>query len=406
MAHRRRAAAPLDRRVQRLWRAMMGLVLLAGLSGCWLPGSDAPAGANPSLRVRVTASLLTPISGQEIRLDPSASHAGSGSIVDYAWAFGDGRTVHSATPGVQYVSWPAPGRRTVSLTVTDSTGTSQVTGLVVTVVRFAPTGQLNDSGIDTCSSNLHPGPAWLNDLACLALDWTSQLWGMMQDAYVGRDAQARDGRLTKIGSGAAGFDFTRLGADGLPLAIQNGVYSDTGHEADGTRWDCVRDNTTGLIWEVKRNDPAHLRHMGHTYGWYSTDSSSNGGAAGFENNSDTSHPGTGLPAACTGVADTRRCNTQSFAAAVNSLPDGQALCGFRDWRLPLLDELIGLTSYGRAGPAIDGDHFPNTGWNWVWTSSPAAYGDLGAWSVFSGTGQPFLDDKSFALPVRLVRSGQ
>jgi PKD repeat protein len=406
MVHCHSAAESLDRCVRRVWRTPISLALLAGLSGCWLQGGDGAGSASPSLSARVTASLLTPISGQEIRLDPSASQASSGSIVGYAWTFGDGRTASSTVPSVQYVSWPAPGRHTVSLTVTDSAGASQVATLAVTVLRFAPTGQLNDSGIDSCSSNLHPGPAWLNDLACLALDWTGQLWGTMQDAYVGRDAQARDGRLTKIGSGAAGFDFTRLGADGLPLAIQNGVYSDTGHEADGTRWDCVRDNTTGLIWEVKRNDPAHLRHMGHTYGWYSTDSSSNGGAAGFENNSDTSHPGTGLPAACTGVADARRCNTQSYTAAVNSLPDGQALCGFRDWRLPLLDELIGLTSYGRAGPAIDGDHFPNTGWNWVWTSSPTAYGDFGAWSVFGGTGQPFLDHKSFALTVRLVRSGQ
>ena len=35
-----------------------------------------------------------------------------------------------------------------------------------------------------------------------------------QDCSHGRDAQARVGTLEKVGGGVAGFDFTRLSADG------------------------------------------------------------------------------------------------------------------------------------------------------------------------------------------------
>ena len=53
-----------------------------------------------------------------------------------------------------------------------------------------------------------------------------------QDCSNGRDAQAVAGTLTKVGAGAAGFDFTKLAADGSVLAIQDATYSTTGSEAD------------------------------------------------------------------------------------------------------------------------------------------------------------------------------
>ena len=51
---------------------------------------------------------------------------------------------------------------------------------------------------------------------------------------------------------------------------------------DAESWTMVRDNVTGLIWEVKVNDPNHLRHQGHSYTWYNTDPATNGGYAGFD----------------------------------------------------------------------------------------------------------------------------
>jgi hypothetical protein len=256
---------------------------------------------------------------------------------------------------------------------------------------------LNDTGIDWCSENITTPGTWVNNAVCSVVNWVGNLWGQQQDAYSGRDAQAKAGTLTKVGGGLAGFDFTKLGSDGRSLATQSAAWSDTGTEAAGTRWDCVRDNTTGLVWEVKRNDATHLRHMGHSYTWYSTDAANSGGAAGTETGGS-----------CTGVANTAKCNTQSFATAVNALPAGQALCGFRDWRMPAVDELAGLAHLGRSNPAIDGNYFPNTSSSGYWSASPLAGYPGFAWLVYFSDGYGYYGYgfKSLALQVRLVRSGQ
>ena len=74
----------------------------------------------------------------------------------------------------------------------------------------------------------------------------------------GRDALARAGQLQKVGGGEAGFDFTKLDANGNALP------------ASATSWDCVRDNVTGLIWEVKTT--SGLRSWSNTYTWYDPNS--------------------------------------------------------------------------------------------------------------------------------------
>ncbi|MBN8486298.1 MAG: DUF1566 domain-containing protein [Burkholderiales bacterium] len=377
---------------------------LSGLLPCLVTAGMSmatPVHAASGTEARLQANWTQPVTGQEIRLDPSTSSPRAGrSIVRYDWDFGDGRTATSTTAAPHYVSWPEAARRKVTLTVTDSAGVMRSARLVIEVKRFAPTGRLNDSGIDWCAVVDPDTGVWTNGLNCLSLDWPLYLyWGKQQDGYFGRDFRNSKGKLSKVGSGAAGFDFTRLGADGLPLAIQDGVYSDTGNEADGTRWDCVRDNTTGLIWEVKRNDPSHLRHAWHTYSWYSTDRSNNGGVDGLDHGGE-----------CTGVPDPLFCNTQSYITAVNALPTGEALCGFRDWRLPTIDELGGLTMIGRANPAIDTGHFPNSGvaqntQAFTWSSSTYRGFQYHAWGIRFDSGERVPDWKEYGFQVRLVRSG-
>ncbi|SYZ81279.1 putative lipoprotein [Vibrio paracholerae] len=102
----------------------------------------------------------------------------------------------------------------------------------------------------------------------------------------------------------------------------------------------MRDNVTGLIWEVKQPvGSGGLRDASHTYTWYNPDNSSNGGDAGTQNG------GT-----CQGSA----CDTQAFVNAVNS----QGLCGASDWRLPSVNELFSIVHNGRIEPAIDQAYFP------------------------------------------------
>lgn len=158
-----------------------------------------------------------------------------------------------------------------------------------------------------------------------------------QDGEHGRDAVT----LTKTGGGDAGFDFTKLDADGQPLST------------DATEWHCVRDNHTGLIWEVKTHDGG-LRDQSHTYSWFNPDNSTNGGDSGIQDAGQ-----------CAGSA----CDTHAYTLAVNAA----GLCGGNDWRLPTVDELLSIVHNGRTSPAIDTDYFPMEDGSAprVWTSTAA-----------------------------------
>ena len=237
-------------------------------------------------------------------------------------------------------------------------------------------GILNDTGIDW----------WADGNANFLNEPQADYPG--QDADFGRDAEAREGTLVKLGGGAAGFDFTKLGADGEPLAIQDADWSDAGDETSGTRWSCVRDNRTGLIWEVKVNNPDHLRHQGHTYTWYNSDASVNGGWAGSSNG--------GI------CVDEANCDTEKFVAAVNSA----GLCGGSDWRMPTAQELLSIVHNGRDNPTIDQDYFPNTPSDWSWSSSPNASSWTRARSVNFDYGRVTDLAKESSRWVRLVRAGQ
>jgi hypothetical protein len=273
------------------------------------------------------------------------------------------------------------------------------------VLAAGPTGLLNDSGQTQClnaaGNALEP---------CSAANTGDAAPFPRQDARFGRDAAASAAALPpKTGGGAGGFDFTKLDADGQPLAIQNQAWSfdgsgyDNGSEAAGTQWSCVQDNVTHLIWEVKTHvNPADLRDWGWRYAW--------GGTAG---------------ATTCGGTLTGFCNSDNYVAAVNALNIGRdyggvdafniGLCGGTGWRLPTRRELLSIVHYGVDSPAIDAGFFPNTTIYRYWSSNLYLLTDpifmpappAAAWSIdFRGGyyGIDYLDDVHTY--VRLVRSGQ
>ena len=71
------------------------------------------------------AFFITQVSppGSETFFDASSSVSSVGSIVSYAWDFGDGRTETNTTPDASHI-YTGPGTYTVTLTVTNSAGTS------------------------------------------------------------------------------------------------------------------------------------------------------------------------------------------------------------------------------------------------------------------------------------------
>jgi hypothetical protein len=69
---------------------------------------------------------------------------------------------------------------------------------------------------------------------------------LQPDSAQGRDAEVA--RLTKVGSGELGFDFTRICSSGDVVDAQGGCPT-------GATWACVRDNVTELMW--RRADAAY-----------------------------------------------------------------------------------------------------------------------------------------------------
>lgn len=245
---------------------------------------------------------------------------------------------------------------------------------------------LNDTGITECGDYAFSPYSGTdnNDLDCAGVGASSAGAGTDgegdpvpagQDATYGRDAQMAAGSLVKQGGGRAGFDFTKLDSVGNPL------------NAGASSWDCVRDNVTGLIWEVKVDDAAHLRHKDHLYTWYNADSSTNAGNAGTEDGGYCAN-GSG-------------CDTEKFVSDVNSA----ALCGQNDWRLPTFQELMSIVDYGPSYPTIDATYFPNTLTRGYWTSSLVWDGSA-AWTVDFHGGYVDYRGKDIANRVRLVRGGQ
>ena len=176
-----------------------------------------------------------------------------------------------------------------------------------------------------------------------------------QDCDQGRDA---DLTITKVGAGVAGFDFTKFGNDGSTLTIQDGTWAVGGSEAAGTRWSCVRDNVTGLVWEMKTEANAGIHATNAKVKW---------------------------------------ADRNVLADATNT----EALCGIQTWRVPTVVELATIVNANRLNPALDTNRFPN-GAGSHWASVPVAGDAANGWVVNFFAGIPILKAKSASMAQRLV----
>ncbi len=230
--------------------------------------------------------------------------------------------------------------------------------------------------------------------------------------------------------------YTKIGNDGIILADQTQAWDDNGSEAAGTQWSCVRDNDTGLYWEVKTNDGG-LRDSNWKYTWYDTNPTTNGGESGIGDTGegittdfeDNAYNDFAPYAGSDDCLDSASCDTEKYIADVNATQ----LCGFDDWRLPSADgeqdgvagaqelqSLLNCQGYTLGddaeednsdcdfanAPLIDIDFFPNARGGLYWSLSPVALDTVSVWGVNFTNGIIKTSSKNRTRTVRLVRASQ
>jgi hypothetical protein len=241
-----------------------------------------------------------------------------------------------------------------------------------------------DTGQDTCYNDTGADGVPASSPTSIARDAGTH---PRQDCRYGRDAAAAASALPKTGAGAKGFDYTKIANNGTTL-VASAVLGTA-----ATDWACTRDNTTGLTWEVKTAATTEPRYAGHTYTWYNSDASTNGGNAGSTGGNT-----------CNATLPGNLCNIQAFVAAVNNA----ALCTYTDWRMPKPRELFTLVDADGSSPSIDPTYFPYTSVSSpYWTGSTYVASADSAWTVSFRTGNTPSGKKSSNTYyyVRLVRGG-
>jgi len=250
---------------------------------------------------------------------------------------------------------------------------------------------LNDTGL-TEVNNVVILPEHLESETEFAVNQlTEELRDQMDQAF-GRDAAATSDpvTLTKTGGGRNGFDFTKLKTDGSETT-ENAPTE----EGSVIPWDCVRDNNTGLVWEVKTRGNLGLRALSRNFYWYDPNSDTNGGVAGVQGEFQCDE------------TDLSTCNTAYYIADVNA----NKLCGLSGWRLPTLSELRSIVDYNvrttNVSVAYDTDYFAGDtiGVSRVWTSTSYPPDPTKAWTIRFGQGvEEEIRDKSVFVDsaVRLV----
>ena len=76
------------------------------------------------------------------------------------------------------------------------------------------------------------------------------------------------------------------------------------------------------------------------------------------------------------------------------------------WRLPTIQEIFALVDHCRARPAIDTEKFPDTNFDWYWSSTPTAWDSSARWVLSFGDGYVDCGNGLSRACVRACRASQ
>jgi hypothetical protein len=202
---------------------------------------------------------------------------------------------------------------------------------------------------------------------------TSALSG--QDGQLGRDA---DAATNDARAGLLGFAFTKICNSGEPAGTGT-CPADPALGPGPDDWACVRDDVTGIMWEVKT-----------TWGFRDR-------ALKYTNYSPAWNP-VGEYGSAT--------DATGFINRVNKA----LLCGYKDWQLAHTDKVQTIIDYGIDTPGaarVDPAFFPTIKPNWYWNASPNPSSDRTAFAVNFADGSGSNEaDRSTPRYAQAIRNGK
>lgn len=300
----------------------------------------------------------------------------SRSPVTCSWRLVAGPTVSFTNPNSCISTFVAPNVDVDTPLIFELTATNdfddQTTDPTTVTVQPIALGNIADTGQTACYDHSQAIPC--NDTQY-----------PRQDGDFGRDSVAAF--LDKAGTGSGGFDYTKLDANGDELSDNDSNYA------------CVRDNATGLIWELKTRSVdavpnTTLRDNKNTYSWSYADGST-GGETGVPSERQTS---------CPSELD---CGMGTFVNEVNE----SVYCGGSNWRVPTMLELQSIVNYSQNDGAIDSNIFNDLpdkslqGHQNFWTAETSADGGgkESSWVIDFATGNDNALPKPTNAYIRLLR---
>ena len=288
-------------------------------------------------------------------------------------------------------------------------------------------------GENNVISILIPGENTLNDTGVVLNSNGSLFDAAEYNDYPNQDASyGLDTTETDSFDGKSGFSFTKIDEAGNPM------------NSDRTDHRCTYDERTSLFWEVKQGEevlpfaldftklitdaveasekptddseyvpyPYHEQHRfwkskSYSYYWTNTNPEENGGSPGAT--------GAGFPVGSYPItqtcafpnikmvnysSDIKGCTSEDYVKYFNLL----GVCGFKDWKLPKLDQLRTIVNYNEGDNKFDTKYFPNTANTRYLSATPHADATAAAWCIDANDGLAKMCNKQLPYAIRLVRS--